>query len=185
MRTFQRRDGPGARFWDIEQPGARLTGAPGRVGAFGSTRTAEHPDEDSARADLERRVREKLREGYRETTPAPPAPMQQALEDAVAAHPDDLAAHMAYADWLSEQPAPALQARGELIRVQLALEDERRPADERQRLRERERVLLDERLRARTGPLAPLLEQAGAEIRQARFARGWLDSLTFPSLGVE
>ncbi len=44
---------------------------------------------------------------------------RQALEDFLAANPDDLAAHSAYADWLTENNDP----RGEYIRLLLALED--------------------------------------------------------------
>ena len=50
---------------------------------------------------------------------------RQALEDFLAANPDDLAAHSAYADWLTENNDP----RGEYIRLQLALEDRNQPAD--------------------------------------------------------
>ena len=44
---------------------------------------------------------------------------RQALEDYLAANPDDLAAHSAYADWLTENGDP----RGEYIRLLLAIED--------------------------------------------------------------
>ena len=62
----------------------------------------------------------------------------QALQAAVVEGPDDLAAHMALADWLSEQADPRLQARGELIRTQLALEGQSPGPDWRseQRLRD-------------------------------------------------
>ena len=44
---------------------------------------------------------------------------RQALEDYLAANPDDIAAHSAYADWLTENDDP----RGEYIRLLLALEN--------------------------------------------------------------
>jgi hypothetical protein len=103
---------------------------------------------------------------------------------------------MAYADWLSEQTDPALRERGELIQVQLALEDEARPAEERKRLRQQESKLLKARARTWLGGLARyLLDGGGAAgedededddednpdrvVRcEYRFARGWLDSLS-------
>src|SRR5581483_12257097 len=48
--------------------------------------------------------------------------LRQAMEQSLAANPDDLATHMAYADHLVELGDP----RGEFIQVQLALEDPRR-----------------------------------------------------------
>ena len=52
--------------------------------------------------------------------------LRAALEDAIAANPDDRAAHSAYADLLTEEGDP----RGEFIAVQLALEDESLPPAE-------------------------------------------------------
>src|SRR5436190_1254994 len=87
----------------------------------------------------------------REPDPEPADPpldaTGRALEDALAADPDELAAHMAYADWLSEQADAALQARGELVRVQLELEGTA-PGDGRRgelRLRELELLRASER----------------------------------------
>ena len=53
--------------------------------------------------------------------------MREAFEQAILDNPNDLASYSAYSDWLQEQGDP----RGEFIRVQLALEDESRPAPER------------------------------------------------------
>src|SRR5262245_65921638 len=60
---------------------------------------------------------------------------------------------MAYADYLRDQGDP----RGELIQVQLALEDAKRPAAERKRLKKREEELLAAHEREWLGELAPLL----------------------------
>ncbi len=98
---------------------------------------------------------------------------------------------MAYADWLSEQADPADHARSEFIRVQLALEDESYPAAEREQLRRRETVLLEQHGRAWLGEeLAgflldgrwddvPEADREGQDGWRARFsyARGWLDGL--------
>jgi uncharacterized protein (TIGR02996 family) len=115
-------------------------------------------------------------------TPPHPPPARQALEAALAADPDDLGAHMAYADWLTEQGDP----RGEFIQVQLALEDPSRRAEERERLRQREQVLRQAHEREWLGDLAPyLIDQrdvrGGRTPQRDRYrhllARGWLDTL--------
>ena len=51
----------------------------------------------------------------------------------------DLATHVAFADWLSEQADSRHQARGEFVRVQLQLEDEGLPAAQRRKLQRREK----------------------------------------------
>jgi hypothetical protein len=92
---------------------------------------------------------------------------------------------MAYADWLSEQPDKTDQARGEFIRVQLALEDEGKPAAQRKKLQEQEKKLLKAHARDWLGELAPfLLDRKPGKDRpwnelacKYQFARGWLDSV--------
>jgi uncharacterized protein (TIGR02996 family) len=115
--------------------------------------------------------------------------LQQELEAALVESPDDLAAHVAYADHLIERGDP----RGEFIRVQLALEDETRPADERRRSQEREQEFFATHGRGWLGGLArhpsdPSLRgeqhDDGLKEGQFRFRRGWLDRLTFPALRV-
>jgi uncharacterized protein (TIGR02996 family) len=116
--------------------------------------------------------------------------MREAFEKAILENPDELAGYAAYADWLSEQGDP----RGELMQVQLALEDEGRPAAERKRLKGRERRLLKAHQQEWLGPLAPwLLENSEVEdldTREARpqyryrFARGFLDALDIHTLIV-
>src|SRR3954452_23543247 len=82
--------------------------------------------------------------------------LRQALEDALAADPDDRAAHMAYADLLSEQGDP----RGEYIQTQLALENPGLPEEARRCLRQREEELFATHGRGWLGGLAPqLLDQ--------------------------
>ena len=66
----------------------------------------------------------------------------RAVKDA----PDDDAPRLLLADWLEEQGDP----RGEFIRLQLAPEDESRPASERRALRARESELLERHERGST-----------------------------------
>jgi uncharacterized protein (TIGR02996 family) len=130
---------------------------------------------------------------------------REALEAALAAEPDDLGAHSAYADLLTEEGDP----RGEFISVQLALEDPARPAAERKKLHQREKALLKKHERLWLGELAPILlgtpeEQRAlfaAEMRPQEhdrlayttermhfrhfWARGWLDRFECDNITVE
>jgi uncharacterized protein (TIGR02996 family) len=185
MRTFQRGEGVEARFWNVEVRGAGLGVRHGKVGSPGRAQVIECGSEQRARAELKRRVRLKLAEGYAETTAETTAPLQVALESALVANPEDLPAHMAYADWLSEQPQPCLQARGEFIAVQLALEDEKKSSTERKRLQAREQALLEKHRDAWLGGLAGFTRpRPGEPANEFRFARGWLDTLLLSALTV-
>jgi uncharacterized protein (TIGR02996 family) len=108
-----------------------------------------------------------------------------ALEAALAENPDDIAAHMAYADVLSEQGDP----RGEFVQVQLALEDERLSRQERRRLKEREKALLGAHERDWLGDLAGvLLDAEDADEHEDGptygYRRGWLDEIDFSALTI-
>jgi uncharacterized protein (TIGR02996 family) len=131
--------------------------------------------------------------------------MREAMEAALADEPDDLGAHMAYADLLTEQGDP----RGEFIAVQLALEDPTRSPDERKKLRQREEALLKKHEGEWLGELAPLLLRTEEEQRalfaaefrpqyadrldyttehmhlRHSWARGWLDRFECESITVE
>jgi uncharacterized protein (TIGR02996 family) len=144
MRTFTFSDATSHKFWDIDLKGKSFTVTFGRIGTAGQTQLKTFPDEGKARKEHDKLIAEKTRKGYRETTPsAKPAAMslRESLEEAIVENPDDLASHMAYADYLTEQGDP----RGDFIRVQLALEDERKPPAEREKLRQQEAQLLKAR----------------------------------------
>src|SRR5262249_55898651 len=83
---------------------------------------------------------------------------------------------------LTEQGDP----RGEFIQVQLVLEDDHLSDGERERLRQRERELLDAHGRDWLGPPADLVlgQTAWRQGDQNRLevARGWLPSLHIPTL---
>jgi uncharacterized protein (TIGR02996 family) len=181
MRTFQC-GGESGRFWNIEAIGPRVVLRYGKVGSAGSEEEIVHDSEKAARADVERRIRKKRNAGYTETTPVAISPMQAALEDTLAAHPDDLAAHMAYADWLSEQSETNQQVRGEFIRTQLALEDPTRSPAERRRLQQHERDLLLKHSHGWMGCLGEWFNPVAAPF--LRFARGWVNSVRIELLHV-
>jgi uncharacterized protein (TIGR02996 family) len=113
--------------------------------------------------------------------------MRDALEAAIVANPDELANHMAYADWLAEQSDP----RGEFIQIQLALEDANTSPKDRKSLLTREKKLLEQHQREWLGDLAAFILEpppARYEWRQLksefRFARGWLDYLQVENFTV-
>jgi uncharacterized protein (TIGR02996 family) len=185
MRSFTYRDGQTHKFWNISQDRTRLTVTSGRVNTKGRTTVRKFPSVKQAQAEHDRLIEKKLAEGYVESTGAAPGAepsLRAALEAAITENPDDLAAHMAYADHLMEQGDP----RGEFVQVQLALEDPARPAKERKQLQRREAALLKEHRDAWLGALAPHLDLAPPSPSDvAGFARGWLDQLILESLNPD
>src|SRR5687768_15722512 len=99
----------------------------------------------------------RLTKGHVMAKKRPASGMRQALEEALVDEPDELASHMAYADWLSEQGEAKDRARGEFIQTQIALEDESLPAGERKKLRAKETRLRKKHQREWLGELAPFL----------------------------
>jgi uncharacterized protein (TIGR02996 family) len=188
MRTFVHTASKSNTFWHIALTGASFTVTFGRVGTTGRTNRKDFTTAAAARAEHNRLVAEKLKKGYVETTPPVPAPTtdRRAFEAALAAHPDEAAAHHAYADYLTEQDDP----RGEFIQVQLALEDETRPKKERNALRKREEALLKKYARTWLGDAGRFLVGTWCgpdQPYEVRFARGWLDyvrMLPFPEPAV-
>jgi uncharacterized protein (TIGR02996 family) len=185
MRSFTYRDSQSHKFWNIVREGTRLTVTSGRVNTKGRTVTRKFPSPKQAQAEHDRLIQKKLAEGYVESTSAAPAAepsLRAALEAAITENPDDLAAHMAYADHLMEQGDPL----GELVQVQLALEDPTRPAQERKQLKKRETALLREHHRTWLGALGPVLRDTPPYMDDAvGIARGWLEYIRFGSLDAE
>ncbi len=181
MRTFEFSDATSHKFWNIDLNGKSFTATFGRVGTAGQKQEKTFASEAAAQKEHDKLVKEKLAKGYRETSPAAkvaPESLKESLEAALVENPNDLASHMAYADYLSEEGDP----RGEFIRVQLQLEDPSRRPAERAKLRQREQQLLKTHGKTWLGELAPYLlrktRMPGAEFRGlCRFARGWLDSV--------
>ncbi len=110
MRTFTLSDAKSHKFWNIDLQGKALTVTYGRIGTAGQTQTKTFPSAAAAQKEHDKLVREKLAKGYRETTPKAAASggasLREALETALLDNPDDIAAHMAYADYLQEQGDP-------------------------------------------------------------------------------
>jgi uncharacterized protein (TIGR02996 family) len=189
MRSFEFTDDKSNKFWNIELEGSKFIVTFGRIGTSGQTQTKEFKTVPLAKAAHDKLVAEKLGKGYVETTPkksaaaqtkgkkpaapAIPTPLQLALEKALVDNPDDLAAHSAYADYLSEQGDP----RGEFIQVQLALENPKVARGQRQTLQRREKALLKKHGQGWLGALADFLWNQKAGEAEYTLARGWLDYL--------
>ena len=189
-RTFEFSDASSHKFWNIERAGVALTITYGRIGTAGQTQLKALPDEAKAVKEHDKLVAEKTGKGYRETTPsakAQPKNIGEALEMALIENPDDVASHMAYADYLEEQGDP----RGELIRVGLALEDATRSPAERKKLQAREKELIETHQEAFFGALLPMLFDKPAEgvygVLNCSFTlrRGWIDRLNVNNYKVE
>jgi uncharacterized protein (TIGR02996 family) len=178
MRTFVLTDATSNKFWHITLVGSQFTVNYGRVGTTGQTQTKSFGNAIEAQKEHDKLIAQKLKKGYVETTPAsaaaPPPAERVALESALAAHPDELAAHSAYADYLVEAGDP----RGEFIQVQLALEDPTRTKAQRAALQKRERELLKAHAATWMGDAGRFLvgKWSGEDKPfHYRFARGWLD----------
>jgi uncharacterized protein (TIGR02996 family) len=193
VRTFIYQDASSHRFWNIDQSGASFTVQYGRAGTLGRSHTKRFADEAAARRKADALIAEKLRNGYRETTPATPTgpqALRQALEDAINENPEDRAAHAAYADLLQDQGDP----QGEFIQVQLALEDEKLPAKRRRELTQRESELLAAHRAEWSGDWVNLtgrMDPSGRgqhdfpEPRPCRFVRGLLAEIVTGGLASE
>lgn len=185
MRTFVRRDPTGDQFWCIDLRKRQMVIIAGAVGTRGKTKSEFVFDEKKAQAKYDKLVNAKAKEGYVEMVevpPPPPSPDQLALEAGLAAYPDEVAAHSAYADYLTEHDDP----RGEFIQIQLKLEDESLKRPERAKLAAREKVLQAAYERKWLGDLGRFLvgDWSGPnKPYHFTFRRGWLDSvrvLPFP-----
>ncbi|MFO0844048.1 MAG: WGR domain-containing protein [Gemmataceae bacterium] len=182
MRTFTYSDEKSHKFWEIDLQGTRLTVRFGRQGTAGQTQEKSFPTEAAALKEHDKLVAEKLKKGYKETTPtAKPAAssLRESLEAALVEDPDDLASHMAYADYLTDQNDP----RGDFIRVQLALEDESKPKAERDKLKKQEEGLLKKHETEWLGDLALFLlakrtKEWGEPKYEYVYSRGWLSRLS-------
>jgi predicted DNA-binding WGR domain protein len=80
MRRFEFVDGNSSKFWVPELQGATFIVTYGRIGTAGQRKEKAFPDEEAALKEYNKKVAEKVREGYSEvsTGEAPPAPPPKA-----------------------------------------------------------------------------------------------------------
>jgi uncharacterized protein (TIGR02996 family) len=189
-RTFEYSDATSHKFWNIERQGTSITVNYGRIGSAGQTQLKSFSDEARAQKEYDKLIAEKTGKGYRETTPsAAPKTMtlRDSLEQELVENPDDLASHMAYADYLTDQGDPL----GDFIRVQLALEDVGKSSAERNKLKAQEAKLLKEHARIWLGELAQFIfdqkkkKNYGELEIQYQFHRGWLHTIEAKNYTVE
>src|SRR5215468_7138954 len=105
MRRFELREGTSSKFWQIEQDGASVTVAFGKIGTNGQAQVKTFPTEAKAKAEHDKLVKEKTGKGYVEVTVAAGATMPAATPKA----PEDAPAP-AHAPEAPAAPAPALAA---------------------------------------------------------------------------
>ena len=66
MRRFEFVEGKSAKFWQAEFVGTTFIVEFGRLGTKGQRKEKDFPNEDAAKKELEKKIAEKLREGYSE-----------------------------------------------------------------------------------------------------------------------
>lgn len=93
MRRFEFVEGTSAKFWMGGVEGSSFIVVFGRLGTDGQRKEKAFPSEDAARRELEKKINEKLREGYHEVaatagaSPAAGAPAGPKAKGAAAAAP--------------------------------------------------------------------------------------------------
>lgn len=70
MRRFEFVQGTSAKFWTAHVEGATFVVVFGRLGSEGQRKEKAFPTEDAARRELDKKIAEKLREGYHEVAGA-------------------------------------------------------------------------------------------------------------------
>lgn len=73
MRRFEFVQGTSAKFWMASVEGVTFSVVFGRLGSDGQRKDKAFPTEDAARRELDKKIAEKLREGYHEVAAAPGA----------------------------------------------------------------------------------------------------------------
>ncbi len=195
VRTFEFHDEKSDKFWTIELSGLTHTVCYGRVGTSGQSKTKEFESNDKAFASYEKLISEKLKKGYQEvedpsqSRSAQLAREQQAQQQyepflkSIQEDPDNVAHYEVFSDWLQENGDP----RGEMIRVQLQLEDDKVSAGDRKKLKAKEKSLLKSNATQWLGGLAPELVankwpealgyRSNSKPYQWEFVRGFLGNL--------
>jgi predicted DNA-binding WGR domain protein len=115
MRRFEFVEGTSSKFWIPEVQGSTFIVTYGRIGTAGQRKEKAFPDEASARREYEKKVAEKLREGYREVSAEGEAPEASPKPKEKAPPPrPELPRRVRPAKPTAEQVAAATQALSEL-----------------------------------------------------------------------
>jgi uncharacterized protein (TIGR02996 family) len=191
MRTFQLSDAKSHKFWNIDVQGNKFTVTFGKIGTAGQSQTKTFDSAAEAQHEAEKLIREKLKKGYVETTPKAAVSTEEAFIHSLQKNPHDVAGWCAYADFLVEKGDP----RGEFMQVQIALEDENRPAAERKALQKKEAALLKKYEKQWVGTWADLFPaptetEGRGQInhtggKKYEFKRGVLTTVNFGQLTLD
>jgi uncharacterized protein (TIGR02996 family) len=172
---FERRRGTLRHVARVERRGLEVVLTRGKLGDDGRVTRSTARTTAEAKAHAEELVQKLLAEGFAPVAGPPGSTAirgrvahDPGLEQLIEEAPDDPARSLVYADWLTEQG----DVRGELIRVQLALEE--RPDD--LTLLRTEGVLLKDFAAELLGPLARLtvLRRGDYVLPGVRWRRGFL-----------
>lgn len=112
MRRFEFVEGSSSKFWEPEVQGNTFIVTFGRIGTAGQRKEKAFPDEEAAQREYEKKVAEKVREGYREVSAegaSPPAPAAKAAPPAPKG-PEPLPPRVRAAKPTAEQVAEAASA---------------------------------------------------------------------------
>ncbi|HEX8705020.1 MAG TPA: WGR domain-containing protein [Myxococcaceae bacterium] len=111
MRRFEFVEGSSSKFWVPELQGSTFIVTYGRIGTAGQRKEKAFPDEESARREYERKVAEKLREGYQEVAGEGGAPAPASAPEKKAPPPKlELPPRVRSVRPTAEQVASAAQA---------------------------------------------------------------------------
>ena len=112
MRRFEFVEGSSSKFWSPELQGNTFIVTYGRIGTAGQRKEKAFPDEASAQREYDKKVAEKLREGYQEVSEgggAAPTPVAAQKEKEAPPKPE-LPPRLRPARPTAEQVAAAVQA---------------------------------------------------------------------------
>ena len=110
MPRYEYDDGAVSKYWEITLEGSAFTTRWAERGGFSGEKTKEFKSPAEAQKAYDKIILEKVKEGYEElTAPSTALSTEQVLEKAILENPDDLAAHAAYADYLSQQALQRIQ----------------------------------------------------------------------------
>jgi predicted DNA-binding WGR domain protein len=87
MRRFEFVEGTSAKFWMADVEGTSFVVIYGRLGTSGQRKDKAFPDEKAARRELDKKIAEKLREGYHEVAADAAAAAPAGAKGAAAAAP--------------------------------------------------------------------------------------------------
>jgi uncharacterized protein (TIGR02996 family) len=166
-------EGTSNKFWEIRREDSVVLTRYGRIGSDGKVTRKELSGGAAGRKEYDKLLASKLKKGYVQVgggpagaQPAVKHAVNEELEAAILADPDDDEACMVYADWLQTQGDP----RGELAAVQQQLLRQPKSA----KLKNQEAKLLEQHSAHLLGKLADVLDM----VQDIEWHMGFIRSAT-------